>query len=284
MTDIGEFGLFAGVFLVGGLLLLILGINAYRGVYRGWLVRSSIFQGYLGPGLLYVGIGALMIGSTPVVSVLAGNGPTWMSGATFVVLFFGGILAVITGFFFAQMGMPARLRPGWVREVEGLPAQPGAPEPVASELAPAWSTVRAGSADGAAYSPPLGLISARTMAAVEWSLVGKARTRQKDETEFGRLRLWGLLDEKDHPTPAASLLMSRRARKDARTYRLEADPPGSRHVVATPVNEVTVLEFRQDWDGRRLDLDRAQGSWDVVPLTDPEQVSGLVHQWIVSAH
>ncbi|VXB52523.1 hypothetical protein [Citricoccus sp. K5] len=283
MKDMEEFGLFAGVFLVGGLLLLLLGINAYRGVYRGWLVRPSIFQGYLGPGLLYAGIGALMIGSTPLATLWTGTGPTWMSGVAFVVLFFGGILAVITGFAFAQWGMPARLRPGWVREIEGLPTTPGGPEPVASELAPAWSTVTAGRADVAVYSPPLGLIPARTMAAVEWSLVGKARTRQRDETELGRLRSWGLLDDQEHPTRAASLLMSRKARKDAATYRLEADPPGTRHVVATPLNGVTVLEFRQDWDGRGLNVDQAQGSWDVVSLTDPEQVSELVHGWIVSA-
>lgn len=290
MRGVEEWGLFAGVFLVGGLLMLWLGINAYRGVYRGWMVRPYIFQGYLGPGALFLGIGTLMIGSSPLSVLWSQDGPSTLGGVIFVVLFFGGLLLVVTGYLFAQVGMPARWRPGWVREIEGLPARPGDPAPVASEVAPEWSSVRtrgpgnpAVAAEGrGGYAPPLGAVSARSMAAVEWSLVGKARTRQKDEVELGRLRSWGLLDEKNHPSLSASLLMSRRARKDASTYRLEAEPPGARYVVATPVEEVTVLEFRQDWDGRSPDLDRATGSWDVVGLTEPEQVSYLVHAWIVS--
>ena len=283
MTDVGEYGLFAGIFLAGGLLLLILGINAYRGVYRGWLVRPGPFRGYLGPGLLFAGIGAVLIGSTPLGLLWAQDGPTTASGVIGIVGFFGGLTLVVVGYLFAQLGMPARLRPGWVREIEGLSARTGDPHPAASELAPDWSLVKAGREDARDYAPPLGLLTARSMAAVEWSLVGKARTRQKDETELGRLRSWGLLDEKKHPSRAASLLMSRKARKGASTYRLEADPPGTRYVVATPVDEVTVLEFRQDWDGRQPDLDRARGSWDVVPMADPEEIGDLVHRWIVAA-
>lgn len=291
MTDTGENALYFVMVLVVGLLVLWMGINAYRGVYRGWMVRPYIFQGYLGPGALFLGIGVIVMSLMPLAALFVRDGATTLSGAVAVVSFFGGLLLVVTGYLFAQVGMPARWRPGWVREIEGLPARPGDPAPVASEVAPEWSSVRtrgpgnpavaAGGRGG--YAPPLGAVSARSMAAVEWSLVGKARTRQKDEVELGRLRSWGLLDEKNHPSRAASLLMSRKARKDASTYRLEAEPPGTRYVVATPVDDVTVLEFRQDWDGRMLDLDRATGSWDVVALTEPDQVADLVHAWIVSA-
>lgn len=31
------------------------------------------------------------------------------------------------------------------------------------------------------------------------------------------------------------------------------------------------------------DWGRATGSWDMMALTEPDQVTGLVHEWIVSA-
>lgn len=283
------------IFGVAGLPVILLGINAYRGVYRGWMVRPGIYLGYLGPAALVMGIGLLLIGLAETGRLWAQAGPTTMSGIIGAGGFFGGLAVVVMGHFFAQVGMPARLLPGWVRDIEGLPTRPRDPDPDISAMAPDWTSLKRGGpgcpgtvpADPqggtAGYRPPLEPVSGRTGMALEFSLYGKARTKQKEGGELDRLRSWGLLDEKHHPTLAGSLMLSRVARRGVDTYRVAVEPEGRRVVLATRVDDVTVLEFRQDWDGRRTDLDVARVTWDVVPMTDPMEVEDLAHHWLVSA-
>ncbi|MBM6620304.1 tetraspanin family protein [Micrococcaceae bacterium RIT802] len=107
----------AFLLLAVGIVLVILGVSAYRGSFRRWRGRT-LYAGYLGPGLLYLG-SALALGG--LVLFLPGgdevrNGPigilaTFIFGAAFILGVAGGV--------FAFVWMPRFLRPQWVREVEG---------------------------------------------------------------------------------------------------------------------------------------------------------------------
>lgn len=105
------------VLVIVGALLTYLGVRAYRGTFRRWRGRT-LYAGYLGPGLVYLGGALALIG---LVLFLPGgeaarNGPigvlaTFMFGAAFLLGVAGGI--------FAFVWMPRFLRPRWVRQVEG---------------------------------------------------------------------------------------------------------------------------------------------------------------------
>ena len=56
------------VFALAGVLFLIGGWGAYAGWNRRWLSRPGIYAGYLGPGLVLIGAGLVLMGLTEPIS------------------------------------------------------------------------------------------------------------------------------------------------------------------------------------------------------------------------
>lgn len=272
------------VFALAGVLFLIGGWGAYAGRNRRWLSRPGIYAGYLGPGLVLIGAGLVLMGLTePISLALAPHGPTTASGTAWALGFFGGLALTVTGHFVGTSGMPARFRPGWVREVEGLAPRHGDPAPSPRSLAPAWASVSAESpaAVGKPLVPPLDALPQRSMLALERAAWGGARSAQKDPGELKRLQDLGLLREDLTPTPQGSLLVGRLYRDDARTAVVHLQRPGARSVVITVVDEeLAVLEYRQDWGSRRRDRDTGRGSYDVIAFTTDDDLSDRLGPWV----
>lgn len=108
----------AGFFLLGlGGLLVALGIQAYRGAFRRWRGRT-LYAGYPGPGLLYLGAAFVVLGATLFVpgGETVRNGPVGWVMTAFLAL---ALVLAVAGGLFAFIWMPRVLRPTWVREVEG---------------------------------------------------------------------------------------------------------------------------------------------------------------------
>ncbi|MGP5219325.1 hypothetical protein [Arthrobacter rhombi] len=115
----------AGFFLLAlGVILVALGIQAYRGAFRRWRGRT-LYAGYLGPGLLYLGAALVVLGAFLLVpgGETVRNGPVgWVMAAVLTLVL---VLGMAEGLF-AFIWMPRALRPAWVRDVEGN-ATGGAP-------------------------------------------------------------------------------------------------------------------------------------------------------------
>lgn len=276
-------------FILLGAVFLVLGWGAYAGWNRRWLSRPHIYAGHLGPAMVPLGAGLVLMGlSTPVADLFASGGPTTASGIAWTVGFFGGLALVVTGHFMGTSGMPARWRPRWVRVLEGLAPRPGDLAPAPGDLAPTWSTVATGTdpAPGpSGYVPPLEPIPQRSVQAVINAAWGGARARQRDPEQLELLRRLELLERTGgrlHPTPAGALMAARLYRESAATLVIEATPPGRRSVVVTIVDqEVAVLEFRQDW-GQPAEADAGLGGFDVVPYRSEEQLGELLRPWVTA--
>ncbi|NUL49299.1 hypothetical protein F7P69_29490 [Cellulosimicrobium funkei] len=272
------------VFLLIGAAFLLLGWGAYAGWNRRWLSRPLIYSGYLGPALVPMGAGFVLMGlSDPVAAALAADGPTTASGIAWVVGFCGGLALVVAGHFMGTSGMPARWRPGWVRALEGLAPRRGDPVPPPRDLAPEWSTVASGTpARSGAYAPPLDPLPQRSVQAVTTAAWGGARSRQRNPEQLDVLRRLDLLDDRLRPTLSGALMTARLYRDDAATLTVEATPAGRRSVVATVVaGEIAVLEFHQDW-GRRGQDAQGLGGFDVVPYTSEDGLGELLHPWVTA--
>lgn len=179
--------------------------------------------------------------------------------------------------------MPARFRPGWVREVEGLTRRHGDPAPSPLSLAPAFASIRAESpaAVGKSLTPPLDPLPQRSMLALERAAWGDARSAQKDPAVLQRLQDLGLLRADLTPTPQGSLLVGRLYRDDARTAVVHLQRPGARSVVITVVDEeLAVPEYRENWGSRRREQDAGQGSYDVMAFTTDEDLTDRLHTWV----
>lgn len=273
------------IFLLIGAVFLFLGWGAYAGWNRRWLSRPLIYGGYLGPALVPMGAGLVLMGlSDPVAGALAAEGPTTASGIAWVVGFLGGLALVVGGHFMGTSGMPARWRPGWVRAVEGLAPRPGGRDPSPRELVPGWSTAASGSpAPPGGYAPPLEPLPQRSVQAVTNAAWGGARSRQRDPEQLELLQRLDLLDDRLRPTASGALMAARLYRDDASTLVVEATPPGRRSVIATVVaGQVAVLEFHQDW-GRGRDAETGLGGFDVVPFTSEDELGELLHPWVTEA-
>lgn len=273
-------------FILIGAVFLVLGWGAYAGWNRRWLSRPLIYAGHLGPAMVPIGAGLVLMGlSTPVADLFAAGGPTTASGIAWSVGFFGGLALVVAGHLMGTSGMPARWRPRWVRALEGLAPRPGGPAPVPGDLAPSWSTVATGTdlAPGpTGYAPPLEPIPQRSVQAVVNAAWGGARSRQKDPAQLQLLQRLNLLDGRLHPTPAGSLMAARLYWDSAATLVIEATPPGRRSVVVTIVDhEIAVLEFRQDW-GRPAEPGAGLGGFDVVPFRSEEHLGELLRPWVTA--
>ncbi|MGP9618159.1 hypothetical protein ACT3S2_14155 [Arthrobacter sp. AOP36-A1-22] len=123
----------AGFFLLGlGGILVALGVQAYRGAFRRWRGRT-LYAGYLGPGLLYLGSAFVVLGATLFVpgGETVRNGPVGWVMTAFLAL---ALVLGMAGGLFAFIWMPRVLRPTWVREVEG-----NAPEEAPAGPLPEWT-------------------------------------------------------------------------------------------------------------------------------------------------
>ncbi|WP_159553534.1 hypothetical protein [Citricoccus sp. K5] len=272
-------------FLIGAA-FLVLGRGAYAGWNRRWLSRPLIYAGYLGPAMVPIGAGLILMGlSTPVADLFAAGGPSTASGIAWSVGFFGGLTLVVVGHFMGTSGMPARWRPRWVRALEGLAPRPGGPVPVPGDVAPSWSTVAISTELApvpTGYAPPLGPIPQRSVQAVVNAAWGGARSLQKDPAQLELLQRLNLLDGRLHPTPAGSLMAARLYWESAATLVIEASPPGRRSVVVTIVDhDIAVLEFRQDW-GRSAEPGAGLGGFDVLPYRSEEQIGDLLRPWVTA--
>lgn len=272
------------VFALAGVLFLIGGWGAYAGWNRRWLSRPGIYAGYLGPGLVLIGAGLVLMGLTePIARALAPHGPTTASGIAWAVCFFGGLAVAVAGHFVGTSGMPARFRPGWVREVEGLARRHGDPAPSPRSLAPDWTSIHAESpaAVGKPLTPPLDPLPQRSMLALERAAWGGARSAQKDPAELQRLQDLGLLRADLTPTPQGSLLVGRLHRDDARTAVVHLQRPGARSVVITVVDEeLAVLEYRENWGSRPRDQGSGRGGYDVIAFTTDEDLTDRLGPWV----
>ena len=54
---------------LAGVLFLIGGWGAYAGWDRRWLSRPGVYAGYLGPGLVLIGAGLVLMGLTEPISL-----------------------------------------------------------------------------------------------------------------------------------------------------------------------------------------------------------------------
>lgn len=113
------------VSLLAGLIMVLCGINAYRGRWRKWLQPGLIpkVDSYVGPGLLYGGIGFCL---APLSVLLAdSNSPRPLTAAV-VFLAIGGILIWLL----STAWLPKFMRPRWVKAKQGssdlFSAKPGA--------------------------------------------------------------------------------------------------------------------------------------------------------------
>lgn len=274
------------VFALAGAVLMVFGWGAYAGWNRRWLSRPGIYAGYLGPALVGIGGGLVLMGlSEPVARIFATEGPTTTSGWVFAVLFFGGLVIAFGSHFLATSGMPARWRPGWVREIEGLSPRAGDPDPDPLTLAPDWATIhhQVPAAVGTGYTPPLDLVPQRSVAAVINAPWGGAARYQQDPEEQRLLQMQGLLTERLTPTPQGALMSARLHRDDARALVIEANPPTERSVVATVVQErIAVLELRERW-GTRRDQDAGRGGFDVVAFSGDDALAEHLITWVSAA-
>lgn len=223
------------------------------------------------------------MGLSPLSLLAAQDGPTTASAVVFGLLFGGGLLVLVVGHFMATSGMPARWRPGWVRELEGLPRRPGGPSPDPIAQAPAWSTLaRGGPHTDESYSPPLPLLPEQTVQAVFRSVWGGARSAQKDPQQLAELQRIGLLDERLHPTPIAALILAGRLREDVEVWELRPETQSRRWAEVTVVDgQVAVLELRETHrDNLGIPFDH--GTWDVLPYRSDEQIEALVEPWLTA--
>ena len=272
-----------GFFAVFGAVLLIGGWGAYAGWNRRWLTRPGTYQGHLGPSLVLIGGGGVLMGLSPLSLLAAQDGPTTASAVVFGLLFGGGLLVLAVGHFMATSGMPARWRPGWVRELEGLPRRPGGPSPDPIAQAPAWSTLaRGGPHTDESCSPPLPLLPEQTVQAVFRSVWGGARSAQKDPQQLAELQRTGLLDERLHPTSSAALILAGRLREDVEVWELRPETQSRRWAEVTVVDgQVAVLELCETHrDNLGIPFDH--GTWDVLPYRSDEQIEALVEPWLTA--
>ena len=271
-------------FAVFGAVLLIGGWGAYAGWNRRWLSRPGIYQGHLGPSLVLIGGGGVLMGLSPLSLLAAQDGPTTASAVVFGLLFGGGLLVLVAGHFMATSGMPARWLPGWVRELEGLPRRPGDPAPDPVAQAPAWSTLASdGPPADTPYSPPLPLFPEKTVQALFRSVWGGARSAQKDPQQLKELQRLGLLNERFHPTSSAALILAGRLREDVEVWELRPESPSRRWAEVSVVDDhVAVLELRET---RRdnLGIPFDHGTWDVLPFRSEEQIETLLEPWLTAS-
>lgn len=62
------------VFALAGVLFLIGGWGAYAGWNRRWLSRPGIYAGHLGPGLVFIGAGLVLMGLTGPIARAGARG------------------------------------------------------------------------------------------------------------------------------------------------------------------------------------------------------------------
>ncbi|GAA1126856.1 hypothetical protein [Citricoccus alkalitolerans] len=166
-------------FLLIGAAFLICGWGTHASWNRRWISRPLIYAGHLGPAMVPMGAGFVLMGlSTPVADLFATGVPTTASGIAWSVGFFGGLALVVTGHFMGTSGMPARWRPRWVRSLEGLAPRSGDTAPAPGDSAASRSTVATGtdpSSGPTGYAPPLEPIPQRSVQAVINAAWGGAR-------------------------------------------------------------------------------------------------------------
>lgn len=95
-----------GTVLVG--VLIVSGVLAYTGRYKGWLMLKSFLPGWPGLAGLYLGVGIGLVVVLPSVMDALPPLLVLLAGA----LAFGSLLIGIVGMFW----LPRFLLPGWVRE------------------------------------------------------------------------------------------------------------------------------------------------------------------------
>lgn len=111
--------------LGAGVIMILCGINAYRGRWRKWLQPGLIpaVDSYVGLGLLYGGIGFAV---APLAALLADSNSPKPVTALVAVVAIGGILLWLL----STAWLPRFMRPRWVKVKQGsadlFPTKPGA--------------------------------------------------------------------------------------------------------------------------------------------------------------
>ncbi|MGP9618153.1 hypothetical protein ACT3S2_14125 [Arthrobacter sp. AOP36-A1-22] len=91
-----------------GIVSLALGIAAYSGRDKSWMITKSVLPGQSGPALLYIGISFTLLPFTvPLMDVMPPILALLLGGTVLVCLFIGFI-----GFFW----LPRFMHPRWMRE------------------------------------------------------------------------------------------------------------------------------------------------------------------------